>query len=285
MNPRLFLLFPLLSWLASAPLGAQDVGNPARAVGDTLPLCYAQRTRERCTSFGIGSANVLDTYLSPQAYKGQEVRFMRQSGDAPYESSRRWLRQTHFEAFFSHTEHPSGDNTNLALHAEWRWGMLHRLPFRLPPAWQFLAGGQVYAEGGGIYNLSNGNNPASLKLGAGVGLAAQASYRFHIKGTRYGTVRYQFFMPLVGAFFSPHYGQSYYEIFSLGNSSGVVHFSWPFNKPDFWNLFSVDVPLKRRFTLRLSYLSDVRQSKVESLKYHNWSHSFMLGLVYKFVRL
>ena len=278
-----FLLFLLL--LPGLPLWAQTDSLRTFATGDTLSPFMAARVRERCTSFGTGGADVFDTYLSPQAYKGYEVRFMRQSGDAVYQSSRRWLRQTHFEAFFSSTEHPSGDNTNLALHAEWRWGMLHRLPFRTSPLWKFLLGGQVYAEGGGIYNLANGNNPASLKLATGVGLAAEVSYRFQIEGWRYGTMRYQFFMPLAGLFFSPHYGQSYYEMFSLGNRGGMFHFSWPFNKPSFWNLFSVDVPFKKGFTLRFSLIFDIRQSSVENLKYHNWSRGCMVGLVHKFVRL
>ena len=279
-----FLLFLLL--LPSLPLRAQTDSLRTFATGEALSLSLASRVRERCTSFGVGGADVFDTYLSPQAYSGIELRFMRQSGDAVYQSSRRWLRQTHFEAFVSRTGHPSEDNTDLSFLAEWRWGMLHRLPLGLPSSVQVLLGGQVYGEGGVIYNLANGNNPAAMKLGAGAGLAAQASWRFRIKPmAREFMLRYQYFMPLAGLFFSPHYGQSYYEIFSLGHSSGVVHFSWPGNKPAFWNHLSLDVPLGRRAVLRLSYVADIRQSSVENLKYHNWSHAFMAGLVHKFVRL
>lgn len=287
--PRPFcslMLTLCLLGLVLSPIRAQSDSARIAAGIHLMQSSFAERMRERCTSFGAGSADVFDTYLSPQAYHGFELRFMRQSGDAPYESSRRWLRQTHFEAFFSRTRHPSEDNTNLSVMAEWRWGLLHRLPLGLPPSVQVLLGGQVYGEGGVIYNLANGNNPAAMKLGAGLGLAAQASWRFRLgRLHRPFMLRYQYFMPLAGAFFSPHYGQSYYEIFSLGHSSGVVHFSWPGNKPAFWNHLSLDVPLFRRTTLRLSYVADIRQSSVENLKYHNWSHTFMLGLVHKFVRL
>lgn len=244
------------------------------------------RYRERCTSIGIGSANVFDTYLSPDAYSGIELRVLHESMTDPVLSDRHWLQQTLFQTFASYTDHPSNDNHNFLLHAEWRWGYLYRLPLRPTPNMQFLVGGQFYGEGGMIYNLANGNNPVAAKLALGAGLTAVMHSRFHIRGIRRPfALRYQFFLPCMGAFFAPHYGQSYYEMFSLGHRDGIVSFSSFHNKPSHWHNLTLDVPLLKKTTLRLGYLIDIRQTSQHELKYHNWSHNFTLGLVHKFIKL
>lgn len=47
-----------------------------------LPLCAQQPSTKEVTNvkmFGIGSANILDTYLSPEHYNGLEFRFIDQT--------------------------------------------------------------------------------------------------------------------------------------------------------------------------------------------------------------
>ncbi len=248
------------------------------------------RIFERNTSYGVGFANVFDTYLSPQAYKGVEIRILRETmplilPSGTTSDTKPWLRQSVFQGFGSYTEHPSGDNTSITLMGEWRWGYLYHFHIPvLPAALEILAGGQLYGEGGMIYNMANGNNPVAMKLGAGAGITGMALYRFGSLRKPL-SVRYQFFAPVLGAFFSPHYGQSYYEIFSLGNSEGVVRFSSLHNKPSLWQQISLDFQVFRKNTIRFSYVADIRQSDVNHLKYHQWSHIFMLGLVHRFQRL
>lgn len=248
------------------------------------------RVYERNTSYGLGWANVFDTYLSPQSYDGIEVRILRESMPAINNSSKYfdpyspWLRQSVFQGFASYTEHPSDDNAAISLMGEWRWGYLyHFRSLPLPAGLELLAGGQIYGEGGLIYNMANGNNPVAMKLGAGAGLTGIVLWRFNTKKPL--SLRYQFFAPVLGAFFSPHYGQSYYEIFSLGNSDGVVRFSSLHNKPSLWQQLSLDFQILKNNTLRFSYVADIRQSSVNDLKYHQWSHIFMLGLVHRFQKL
>ena len=88
-------------------------------------------------------------------------------------------------------------------------------------------------------------------------------------------------MPFVGLMFSPNYGQSYYEIFSLGHYDHNVCFTWPGNAPCFSQLLSADIPLGAG-TLRVAYRCDIRQSHVNSLKSHTWSNLFMIGFVKHF---
>ena len=253
-----------------------------------------KNARERATSFGIGRTSLYDSYLSPQAYSGWEYRIMRESMTATPWYRSGWAQQTHFQGFFSNTEHPSKDNHNYTLMSEWRWGYLY--DFYLPAlhGLHLMAGAQVYAEGGAIYNLGNGNNPVSAKVGGGIGSTLLAKYMYYCpllwplkRGyiTRPASVRLQLFAPIVGLFFSPHYGQSYYEIFELKNDDDIVKVSTPFNKPSLWIHASADAPLTRSTSLRISVVGDIRQSRVEELRYHNRSLSAMLGFVYHFVRL
>ncbi len=254
---------------------------------ELLQSAISEKVYSRCTSYGLGWANVFDTYLSPQAYHGIEFRFMRESmPDAYlYPSHRSWLRQSLFQGFTSYTKHPSGDNTEISIMGEWRWGYLYNFKTKtFCPQLELQAGGQLYGQGGLIYNLANGNNPVALKLGVGIGATGTAAYHFDL-GKRSFTARYQLFVPTLGVLFSPHYGQSYYEIFSLGNSGGVVHFASLYNQPSFWQHLSLDFPLFRKTTLRLSYVADIRQTKVYDLKYHQWSHCFLLGIVHRFRKI
>ena len=75
-----------------------------------------------------------------------------------------------------------------------------------------------------------------------------------------------------------HDGQSYYEIFSLGNSSGVVKFTSLHNQPSLRQMLTADFPIGRA-KMRFAYIWDAQQSNVNSIKTHTYSHVFMVGFV------
>ena len=83
-------------------------------------------------------------------------------------------------------------------------------------------------------------------------------------------------VPLVGAMFTPAYGQSYYEIFTLGHYDRNVRATHPFNAPSARLLAALRIPVAGA-TLSLGYLGDVRQADVAHLKRHLWNHQFMIG--------
>ena len=89
---------------------------------------------------------------------------------------------------------------------------------------------------------------------------------------------------MIGLMFSPHYGQSYYEIFSLGNSSGVIQFPSLHNQPSLRQMLSVDLPIGYT-KMRFSYLADLQQYKVNNIKTHTYSHVFMVGFVKDLYRI
>jgi hypothetical protein len=97
---------------------------------------------------------------------------------------------------------------------------------------------------------------------------------------RWLTFRWQLSTPFAGMFFSPEYGHSYYEIFTLGNDKGTVHFGSFHNQLSLRNYFTVDVPL-RNITLRAGYLGNYYKTDVNELVTKIVSHQFMLGLAFE----
>ena len=136
--------------------------------------------------------------------------------------------------------------------------------FRPTPELKILAGGSAGAMFGFVYNMQNGNNPAALHVDLDMRLSAAVIYTFRLHHCPL-TVRYQTDIPVVGMLFSPHYGQSYYEIFGVGNSDGVIQCFSLHNKWALRNYLTVDLPVGN-WTVRLGYLNDFYQTKVNGIQ-------------------
>lgn len=279
---RLIPVFPaaiLMLTALPATLHAQGADSPATCgqTGNTRED-DANRYTTRSTMFGIGGTNRLETYLSPLEYTGPEVRFMRESIRMTRMWGGRVSTQQFYEGNFSYSKNPTKDSEYLSGDIDWRIGWHYN--WTPLPALRLMAGLQTGLSCGFVYNTSNGNNPAQGKLSTNIAASGMAIYRFNWLRRRF-SVRYQFDMPLAGLMFSPNYGQSYYEIFSLGHYDRNVCFTWPGNAPCFSQLLTVDVPIGSG-TLRLGYRCDIRQSHVNNLKSHTWSNLFMIGFVKHF---
>lgn len=279
---RLIPVFPaaiLMLTALPATLHAQgaDSPTPCGQTGNTRED-DANRYTTRSTMFGIGGTNRLETYLSPLEYTGPEVRFMRESIRMTRMWGGRVSTQQFYEGNFSYSKNPTKDSEYLSGDIDWRIGWHYN--WTPLPALRLMAGLQTGLSCGFVYNTSNGNNPAQGKLSTNIAASGMAIYRFNWLRRRF-SVRYQFDMPLAGLMFSPNYGQSYYEIFSLGHYDRNVCFTWPGNAPCYSQLLTVDVPIGSG-TLRLGYRCDIRQSHVNNLKSHTWSNLFMIGFVKHF---
>jgi hypothetical protein len=135
---------------------------------------------------------------------------------------------------------------------------------------------------GGIWNTRNSNNPGQAKFDICVDLSAMAYYNLRI-GKSNILLRYQMNVPFVGAAFSPNYGQSYYEIFSLGHYDHNAVFAHIGNMPSMRHLLTADIPLGRHI-LRIGYNGQFNQSTFNELRYHSYSHNFMIGFVKRVMR-
>lgn len=249
-----------------------------------LGLCpsYGQREgsiehkeNEKIYLLGIGKMSLLDTYLSPEHYKGNNIRLYYESTkqhDNP-EMSHSWM--SHGE--FSNSHPRSGFASELLGMYSFGYGLYKQLPYKvnLLPSITFTAGAEAEAFIGGIYNTRNGNNPAQLHTGINLAQAAKVRYNFSLLGIGF-IANYKATIPLLGLQFSPAYGQSYYELFARGNYDHNLCLTTPINALSLTQRLTLSIPFKQ-FTLHFGYLGDYRQAKLNSIRYHNFTHSFVIG--------
>lgn len=265
--------FVILFLCLASSLRAQEEGAPGlRALPDIM-------SNNNVDMVSIGHASQLDTYLSPEHYSGLELRYIGERS--------RWHKspQTYHtfttQGYITSTSPRSDNASNLSGMFEISFGLhkQHTINDNL-----YLSYGiQADAFIGGTYNTHNGNNPAQLHTGTDIAPTAKASYLFTLF-KRQMLLNYSVSVPLVGLQFSPAYGQPYYEIFSEGNYDHNICFTSPFNAASLSNRITLDIPVKHggksRSAIRVGYLGDFRQAKLNDIKSHHFTHGFIIGYAY-----
>lgn len=232
----------------------------------------------RSAMVGIGKTNVYDTYLSPLEYKGPELRFMHESMRMTRLMGGRVSAQRIVQVNCSSTDNISKSSTSYSGMFNWTYALHYQ--YNVNGNLKILFGSMIDLNGGFIYNTRNSNNPAQAKVYGNIDASAMAIYKFRI--ARYPmVVRYQANLPFMGVMFSPEYGQSYYEIFSLGHGGRNVLFTSFHNAPSLRQMLTLDFPVGKTI-IRAGYLCDIQQAKVNNLKSHFYSHNFMIGFVRNF---
>ena len=227
----------------------------------------------RCTLYGIGSTNILDTYLSPMEYTGPELSILRENMRKTKYLDGKVSRQSLFQAHVSMTENKVGTGSESAFLAN--WNLAYHYHFTINEKLELMVGPNLDLNGGMIYNFRNSNNPVNAKAYANLGASGMAIYHFRIKNHPF-VLRYQLNLPLMGLMFSPEYGQPYYEMSIARDFGKNICFTSLHNQPSMRQFLTLDFPI-RKTNLRLGYLCDIQQAKVNHLKSHAWSHSFMIG--------
>ena len=241
---------------------------PARSQEEKpIPLTYQSEM------VGLGTSRIYDSYLSPLKYSGVNLGLI-------YEQMRMTgLGNGHFstqhQCFvnFSYTGNSTGTAVNQTGLFEYNFGMPYR--FNLNDNFQLFVGPQAGVLLGFIYNSRNGNNPASVKANANVGLSGIAAYKLMIRSQPL-RFRYQLNLPAIGTMYSPQFGESYYEI-GLGNSEKLFYFSSFHNYFAFKNVLSVELPLNW-VTIRAALVNSFYQTKVNDLVTQWHSNTFYLGI-------
>lgn len=271
------LLLPALACFSQSP------GAEACAPGDTARW---SRVSERSVMGGVGTANVLDTYLSPYAYTGTALRLLHETRrDLRLRSGLTAQVVSTADLDAALTDNPAGNRNEYAGGLRYSLAALIRIgPARRPFA--LAAGPQLSAYVGGIYNDKGGNNPAQAKADITLDAACAAAYHFRAL-RRDCRLRYTLSVPLAGAAFAMNYGQSYYETFSLGQTDHNVVFAHPANMPSLRHRLTLDMRLGRRTHTRLllGYGGSFMQSTFNHLRYHSYTHTLMVGFTKTFQKL
>lgn len=226
---------------------------------------------------GIGAVNILDTYLSPEKYRGTELRYISHTLRERRDS--RWSRLIVHQGNMSYSNNRSGNGGEIAGAYTFSYGVHYNWDF-FDGSLNVKAGAQADFNVGFLYNMRNSNNPAQARLSLNISPSAAATYRFRLWQHNY-SLRYELSVPLIGMMFSPNYGQSYYEIFSRGNYDHNIVPTTFGSTPSLRQMLTFDFSLGRT-TLRLGYMGDFQQARVNNLKYHSYSNMLLIGIVRQF---
>lgn len=261
--PRLLLrcLGVILMLLLSMPVSAEE--------SDTV----VSRPVTQVYSLEAGGAMMLDTYLSRLHFRGESLALTGQWSKAmPFSS--RWTMSFDARTALDAGLSPSGASAMYGLEMAFGWGMDRR--WRLFRKLTLSAGGSIGFDGGVLYLPRNTNNPAAAKMYAGMSLRFGAAMPLTL-GRLHLLLSDRVTLPTLGAFFSPAYGESYYEIY-LGNHAGLAHFGWWGNHFCADNLLSVDFDFGRT-AMRVGYRYRIRTSYVNHLNSQVATHAFVIGVI------
>lgn len=231
--------------------------------------------REHRWLFGLGGANILDTYISPFNYKGLSYGIFHRSARPTRWRPRRWQAVMQIATNFSYDHSPTEDGKEFDMQLNVGGGFVCN--WKPSSRLRILAGGLIEGGVGFTYNTRGSNNPGQGRLALDLAATGGVEYTFNLFKTEM-KARGQIDLPLIGLMFSPQYGQSYYEIFSLGHYNKNVRFTSPFNAPSVRLLCTLDFPV-RYATLSIGYHADIRQSHVNGLKRHAWINQIVIGFV------
>lgn len=227
-----------------------------------------------------GSAHLAQTYLSPLRYSGTGVALAYERMQAMRFDPQRWVMRLDGRLTGACTRNNPARNSNLwDIDLELGWSMARRFA---AGAFHFYAGGNTRVDAGMLYLPRNGNNPIAAKASWSIGVSAGAVWHTKVAGKQV-FLRYWGEMPLGGIFFSPDYGEPYYEIY-LGNRSGLVRGAWPGNFFRLRNLLTADVVLGRTI-VRVGYRVNVSSVKAAGIVSRDISHMAVFGLASEWVSL
>ena len=231
------------------------------------------------TMLGVGGYKMKDEYLSPEKYGGLGFRFMNERMRLTKSSENKISRQNIVNVEISSAINGAENANFLSAFADYSLGYHYR--FLPDPYFKILVGGSLRGMLGMVYNTRNGNNPMTIHADIDINFSLIAIYEFNIKKHNLA-IRYQFETPFAGILFSPVYDQSYYEIFSLGNTAEIFNFNSFHNKFAMRNYLTLDFPIGG-MTARVGYFGSTYSTDIHEIDRYIVSHNLIIGFVKEFV--
>ena len=265
--------------------GAVVPTAPTKQHGSIPEGCSTPRKhplRENALMLGIGYTDILDTYLSPEKYRGTDLRFL--SHTRREKDSTCLVHQLLHEGCIATADNRSGNGGEIGGGYTFAYSLLRK--WQMPVGschLRLLAGGTAELSAGFLYNTRGSNNPAQARLALQLKptVAADFDFRLFRRQQRPFTLHYEASAPLCGLMFSPNYGQSYYEIFSRGNYDHNCVPTTIASTPSLRQMLTLDFRALHT-TWRIGYLGDWRQASVNNLKQHTYTHALVFGIVRRF---
>lgn len=233
---------------------------------------------DRTTSFytTVGGAQIKDTYLSVIPYKGVNWGVGLDRFTVSRFGGHRWNTRHVLEGDMAYALSDRRNASLISYMFTYEFSFYRR--YELECGLNLLAGGLSMLDAGAVYNPKNSNNPVSAKAALNFGLSGMASYRLYLK--KYPVnITYSFSVPVIGVFFCPQFGASYYEMFSLGNREDWIHFGTFANYMTVINRLTLDFPVNRR-SLRIGYEGKFRSMHENHLVYKYYTNTFILGITW-----
>lgn len=236
----------------------------------------AEESRPVTGIYGIstGGESALSTYLSPLKYQGSSYGVYGDWRKAMPFSPEQAIMQFSFFSTMGRMENKAHTALMLDLDVDFHWGMSWRK--RLPYHIQVTAGGTIGINGGMLWLPRNSNNPVAARAYADVGLCGGLSWHTRI-GRLPILIADNVRLPGAGCFFSPGYGETYYEIY-LGNRSGLAHFGWIGNHFGIDNLLSVSLDFGRT-AMQIGYRLQADTSWKNNINTHIYRHLLVIGVI------
>ncbi len=225
-------------------------------------------------SFEIGRRSEVAQYLSPITYHGTDFALSGFWTKAMPFNPQRFKMD--FDARVSYVSmlNLAGSATTLGLDAHFSWHMDRY--FRLPHDLTVSIGGGPAITGGVLALLRNSNNPVDVTIKAAIELGASLHWRSKI-GRIPIVCSERLSIPLIGAFFMPQYGETFYEIY-LGNRRGLAHFAWPGNMPGIDNVLSISMDLGNT-ALYVGYRLSYTTAYANNLSTRMLTNGFVIGVI------
>lgn len=261
------LLLSILCVMLSAMAFAQEEPTTLRPVTSSY-------------TYEIGGATLANTYLTPLKYKGWDMALNYERMQAMKFNPEKWVMRLTAGIDLNRTDNPAKNATMWRLVADFSWGMTYR--FKLPHNITLAGGGSTSLDLGCVYNARNGNNPVAVEAAWTVNLTGYASWNVKI-GRLPVTLRYQPTIPLTGVFFSPDYGELFYEIY-LGNHSGLAHCAWWGNYFRMENLVTADMHLGAT-SLRVGFRNNILSTSINDITTRTITYSAVIGVTTEWISL
>ena len=230
----------------------------------------------KSSTFGFGSSDIIDPYLSPLVYSGVGLNYKLDTRRFLTDKNINYSMQSRLSLSSDFLLNPALSSEMIYLGINYGWGLNYH--FRLTEHLKIFAGG-LWDVDFGFKNVSrNINNPINLDLSTNLNLTGLLMYDWELcKRTLHLQVALQ--SPLIGYMFVPYGGASYYDMFEVGNLDHAFHFSSILNKRGLSQTYTVDVPFNRS-TWRFGVNFQSLKFKANNLVFKNEGMNLIIGTTF-----